>query len=121
MSPNFQCSELRPEEIRSGNKTRNSTTFPEDLQLTQACSEAGFSEKCLPGQIFVSIHDIHLAGYGCTSSCREYSHPRNDERSERKGFIRDKTKICLELEQNILTVMEMKTKSLLRKEDGTQS
>ena len=49
---------------------------------------------------------FHLAGYGCTSSCREYTHLRSDDRSQPKGFIRASTKNGLVLEVKITKQFE---------------
>ena len=46
---------------------------PEDLQLPISFDDAGFIRNVSQRQLSVPITDIHLAGYGCTSSCREYT------------------------------------------------
>ena len=68
--------------------------------------------------------DFHVAGYGCPSSCREYTHPRNDDRSQPKGFNRGNTRIGPVLEVKITKQfdcrgIEIKIDSL--RKDGTQS
>ena len=45
--------------------------LPADLRVTEACDDAGFKRYVSPGQFFGTIRDIQLAGFGCTSSCRE--------------------------------------------------
>ena len=65
--------------------------LPVDLQLSKACDDAGFLRNVSFGHLFVTMHEIHLAGFGCTTSCREYSHPRNDFRSEPKGAVQTNT------------------------------
>ena len=67
--------------------------FLEDLPVSKACDEAGFIRNVSPEQFVVTIHDIQLAGYGCTSSCREYASPRYDQGSTRKGLIQGNTRI----------------------------
>ena len=57
----------------------------EDLQLTEACDDAGFIRNVSPGQFFVTIHDIH----------------RNDDRSEPEVLIRGNTKFGQVMEVKI--------------------
>ena len=97
---------------------------PEDLQPIEACDDAGFKRNVSLGHFFVAIHDIQMAGFGCTNSCREYSHLRNDHRSEPKGAIRGNTKFGPVLEVKVtkdfdLSGIEIKIDSLQK--DGTQS
>ena len=79
--PNHQCSIWEP-------TRRKSQNLPEDLRLIKACDDPGSREMS-----HLTNHDIQLAGVCCTNSCREYSHPRNDHRSEPKEAIRGNTKI----------------------------
>ena len=75
-----------------GNSVQHKEKFenvPEDLQPIEACDDAGFKRNVSLGHFFVAIHDIQMAGFGCTNSCRE-----NDHRSEPKGAIRGNTKIA---------------------------
>ena len=65
----------------------------EDLQLIKACDDAGWKRNDSLGQLFATIHDVQLEGFCCSNSCREYSHPRHDHRSEPEGAIRGNTKI----------------------------
>ena len=41
----------------------------------------------------MAVHDIELTGFGYAGSCREYTSPRDDERSTPKEWIRGDTKI----------------------------
>ena len=88
--------------------------LPEDLPLTKACDDAGFMRNVSQGQLLISIPDVHLEGYGPTSSCREYTYPR---------LTRGNTKIGPALEvmvTNVLTVMEIEIKIDSMKKDVTQ-
>ena len=65
-----------------------------------------------------------LKGYGVTSSCREYTHPRNDDRAYPKGFMNNDTKIGPLF---VLPVTKhfgryrIETKIVSMMDDGTQS
>ena len=69
--------------------------FPEDLQLTEACDDAGLKRNAFQGQFLFIIPNVHLTGYFSKT------HPRDDKRSEPKGFIRGNTRICPALEVEI--------------------
>ena len=71
---------------------------PEDLQLPNLFANF-FFRNVSQGQLFVSITDIHLAGYGCTSSCREYT-PKL-------------VWFWLSWSQNVFTIVEWKSRSNL--------
>ena len=75
----------------------------EDLQLIKACDDAGWKRDDSLGQLFATIHDVQLEGFCCSNSCREYSHPRNDHRSEPEGAIRGNTKMGPVLEVQVTT------------------
>ena len=49
----------------------------------------------------MAIHDIELTGFGYAGSCREYTSPRDDERSTPKEWIRGDTKIGPVLEVKV--------------------
>ena len=95
--------------------------LPEDFQLTKAYDDACFIRNVCQAQFFMTIFDVHLSGYGSTSSCRE--NLRNN-RSQPKRFIRGNTKIGPVLEfmatENVGRCgMEVKIDSM--KKHGTQS
>ena len=46
--------------------------LPEDIRVSKASGDAVFIRKVSPGQCFVTIHDIELAGFGRAGSCREF-------------------------------------------------
>ena len=54
-----------------GARGNSGENLSEDFRVREACDDAGFIRTVSPGQFFVTIHDIQLAGFGCTSSCRE--------------------------------------------------
>ena len=96
----------------------------EDLQLIKACDDAGCKRNVSLGQLFATIRDVQLEGFCCSNSCREYSHPRHDHRSEPEGAIRGSTKIGPVLEVKVTThfvrcVIEIKISSVSK--NGTQS
>ena len=77
-----------------------------------------------PGQFYVTIHDIHLAGFCCTSSCPEKTFPRDDERSKSREAMRGNTRIGPVLEVKVTEHLdrygiEIKIDSM--KKDKTQS
>ena len=106
---NDQASQVPPEDVSSltkgppwssraqGNLVRQHEekfgNLPEDCQPTNACDDAGFMINFFRGKFIITILDVHLEGYGSTSSCRGFSCPRSDDRSQPKGFIRGNTKI----------------------------
>ena len=116
---------LEPEETWCDNTTRNSEIFQKIyLPLTKACDDPGFMRNVSEGPFFMTIPDVHLEGYGPTSSCREYTYPRNDDRSQPKGFFRSNTKIGLELEGFVTKYFDrsgIESKIGSMQDDGTQS
>ena len=90
--------------------------LPEDLQIIKDCDDAGFLRNVSPRQFSVIIHNAHLAGYCCTRSCREYSHPQMIQDPNRKDFSEETPELVWYWKsklQNILTVMELKSRSIL--------
>ena len=67
--------------------------LPEELHLTKLATTLGFMRHVSQRQLFMTILIVHLQGYGTTSSRREFTYPRNDDRSQPKGFIRGTIKI----------------------------
>ena len=65
-------------------RDENFKNLPEDVQLTQISEDAGFTRSVSMGQFFVTNCAVKLEGYGVISSCREYTHPRDDERARPK-------------------------------------
>ena len=92
-SPTHQCSNMGARRNSVHQHKEKFENPPEDLQLITACDDAGFIGKVSPGQFFTTIHAAQLAGFGGTNPRREYSHRRNDQRSEPKGAIRGNTKV----------------------------
>ena len=92
--------------------------LPEDFQLTKVCGGGSFKRNVSRGQFFITIPDVQMAGYSSTSSCREYTHPRSDNRSQPKGFVRGNTKIGPELE--IKTTKEFDRHGIDTKIDSKQ-
>ena len=62
--------------------------IPEDVQLTQMSQDAVFTTSVSVGQFFVTNSAVKLGGYGVTSSCREYTHPRNDKTDLTEGICK---------------------------------
>ena len=74
--------------------------------------------------MFLTIHDIELAGFGCTGSCRECTSPRDDERSKPKGWIRENTQIGPVLEVKVANYLQrygIEVKIDSKQNDGSQS
>ena len=92
--------------------------FSEDLQLTKASADGGFTGNVSEGQFFLIMRNVSLEGYGTTSSCRQYTNPRSDERTYPKGFIRGNTIIGLVLDKRF-SPHEIEIDSLMN--DGPQS
>ena len=98
--------------------------LPEDVRVNKASDDAGFISKVSPGQCFVTIHDIELAGFGCAGSCREYTSLRDDKRSNPKGWIRGNTEIGPVLKvkaTNYLERVGIEVKIGSMRNDGSQS
>ena len=92
--------------------------------MTKACDDAGVIRNVPPGQFFVTTHDIQLAGFGCASSCRESTFPRDDRRSKLIGLVRRNTRIEPVLEvkgTNHLERNGVEIKIDSMQKDGTQS
>ena len=84
--------------------------------------DPGFIRKVSRVQYFVAIHDTHLAGFGCTGSCRELTFPRDDKRS--KPTIRGSRRIGPALEVQVTNHLErygIEIKIDSVQKDGTQS
>ena len=73
--------------------------LPEDLQLTEACDDAGrIINECLS---WTTLCYNSRYSFGRIWLCKLMSiifHPRNDARSQPKGFIRGSTKIEIKID-----------------------
>ena len=102
----------------------NFENLPEDIRVSKACDDAGFRRKVSLGQVFVTLHDIELAGFGFAGSCREYTSSRDDKRSKPRRWIRENTKIGPVLEVTVTSYLErygIQVKIDSMPNDGTQS
>ena len=64
----------------------------EDVKLTPMSDDAGSTRSVSVGKFFVTTSAFML-DYGVSSSCREYTYPRNDDRAYPKNIINNNTKI----------------------------
>ena len=56
----------------------------EDVKLTPMSDDAGSTRSVSVGKLFVTTSAFMLKDYGVSSSCREYTYPRNDDRAHTK-------------------------------------
>ena len=59
----------------------------------KVCGDAGFRRTVSVGQFFVTRSTVALKDLGVRSSCRQYTHPRDDAESYPKAAIGNDTKI----------------------------
>ena len=67
--------------------------LPEDVKLTLISDDAGPTRSVSVGRFFVTTSVFMLKDSGLSSSCREYTYPRNDDRAHPKDIINNKTQM----------------------------
>ena len=72
-SPNHQSGVLELEETPCGNTKRYSNIFQKIFNELNFVTTLVSREMSLKDNLFMTFFDVHLSGYGSTSSCREYT------------------------------------------------
>ena len=75
------------------------------------------------GQLFVTIPNVKSEGFGETSLCREYTLPREDQRTRREGFTQGNSRtspvLDLLVTKHLITMIDDEINFLVN--NGTQS
>ena len=67
--------------------------LPQPDQLLKICTDAGFLTTVGVGQFFMTKHTDEFLQFTEPVACREYTLPRDEKSSDKKGWIRVNTKI----------------------------
>ena len=67
--------------------------LPQPDQLIKICTDAGFLKTVEVGQYFMTKHTDEFLQFAEPVTCREYTLPRNEKSSDKKGWIQGNTKI----------------------------
>ena len=85
---------FQPSNTWCANTTKDSKTFQKTFEWEKLALTLFFVGKVLQNNIFLSIRDIELAGFGCAGSCREYTPSRGDEDPGREDGVEDTQKLA---------------------------
>ena len=69
--------------------------LPAGIKLAKICEDAGFTRTVSAGQLFVTRSAVELIGVGVASSCREFTHLRDEAASYPKRAIGIEPKLVL--------------------------
>ena len=78
-----------------GNTMEKLTIFQKIFNLQKLVLTQDLQENVSEGQHSIAIPNVHVEGYGTTSSCREDTYPQNDERLVRKSLFEEISKLVL--------------------------
>ena len=71
--PHLQSGVVESEETPCGNRKRYSNIFQKIFNELNIVTTLVSKEMSLKDNLFMTIFDVHLSGYGSTTSCREYT------------------------------------------------
>ena len=67
--------------------------LPQPDRLLNICTDAGFLKTVEVGQYFMTKDTEEFSQFTESVACREYTLPRDEKSTDRKGWIRGNTKI----------------------------